>query len=218
MTGKKRGDHCRSSRLIALDASEALMGRRSGSTLLVWARGTAVMFRLSQSAEHETMVDRPAARDYHAGSGQAAGPIQGTDLRRVTEGLARTLAALKRSRRTMRPLLFAYGTLMPADPEIARRDGWSPDAVRGRAYDLGPYPALVDLDDPTAGWVEGFVRPVEEAELTGVLDRCEGVDVGLYRRVETTTRNNQCVWVYVYARPLPPSARGPIDRWAPELR
>ncbi len=32
--------------------------------------------------------------------------------------------------------LFAYGTLMPRDPESAARDGWEPDAVRGFLYDL----------------------------------------------------------------------------------
>jgi hypothetical protein len=42
-------------------------------------------------------------------------------------------------------LLFAYGTLMPADPVAAARQGWRRDAVRGRLYDLGPYPALIDL-------------------------------------------------------------------------
>jgi hypothetical protein len=39
------------------------------------------------------------------------------------------------------------------------------------------------------------------------------VDRGLYRRVETTTRNNHRVWVYVYDRPLPAQARGPLTRW-----
>jgi indolepyruvate decarboxylase len=113
----------------------------------------------------------------------------------------------------MRARLFAYGTLMPRDREAAERDGWTPDAVRGRLYDLGPFPALVDLDDPTAGWVHGFVRPVDMAELSGPLDVCEGVDEGLYRRVEVMTRNNQRAWIYVYARPLPPDAKGPVDRW-----
>ena len=85
-------------------------------------------------------------------------------------------------------LLFAYGTLGPADPEAAARGGWVADAVRGRLFDLGPYPALVDADDPAAGWVEGHVRPVDRRELEGRLDRYEGVDEGLYRRVLVTTR------------------------------
>jgi gamma-glutamylcyclotransferase (GGCT)/AIG2-like uncharacterized protein YtfP len=113
----------------------------------------------------------------------------------------------------MSSLLFAYGTLMPADPQAAAREGWEPDAVRGRLYDLGPYPALVDLDDPEAGWVDGFVRPVDEGELAQRLDPWEDVAGGLYRRVRATTRSRRQVWVYVYNRPLPPRARGPLCRW-----
>jgi gamma-glutamylcyclotransferase (GGCT)/AIG2-like uncharacterized protein YtfP len=109
--------------------------------------------------------------------------------------------------------LFAYGTLMPADRDAADREGWRPDAVRGRLFDLGPYPALVDLDDPTAGWVEGFVRPVDLDELETRLDPWEEVERGVYRRMEATTRASCRVWVYVYNRPLPPWARGPVDRW-----
>jgi gamma-glutamylcyclotransferase (GGCT)/AIG2-like uncharacterized protein YtfP len=102
---------------------------------------------------------------------------------------------------------------MPADPGAGEREGWRPDAVRGRLFDLGPYPALVDLDDPAAGWVEGFVRSVDLAELETRLDSWEGVDEGLYRRAETITRASCRVWVYVYNRPLPPGVRGPMDRW-----
>jgi gamma-glutamylcyclotransferase (GGCT)/AIG2-like uncharacterized protein YtfP len=109
--------------------------------------------------------------------------------------------------------LFAYGTLAPNSPEEAARGGWEPDQVRGRLFDLGPYPALVDCDDPTADWVEGYVREVGRYELAGSLDYYEGVAQGLYRRVETTTRGGRRVWVYVYARPLPPEARGPLTRW-----
>src|SRR4051794_25532577 len=113
----------------------------------------------------------------------------------------------------MSSLLFAYGTLMPADSESAAREGWQPDAVRGRLYDLGLYPALIDLDDSEAGWVEGFVRPVDRDELERRLDTWEDVAGGLYRRVEAMTRNQCRVWVYIYNRPLPPHARGPLSRW-----
>ena len=110
-------------------------------------------------------------------------------------------------------LLFTYGTLAPENSEVAQREGWIADAIRGRLYDLGPYPALVDHDDAVADWVEGYVRPVTPEQLTGSLDSYEGVDEGLYRRVRTMTRADRQVWVYVYARPLPPSAVGPISRW-----
>jgi gamma-glutamylcyclotransferase (GGCT)/AIG2-like uncharacterized protein YtfP len=109
--------------------------------------------------------------------------------------------------------LFAYGTLGPGHPLGGRSGGWCEDAVRGRLYDLGPYPALVDLDGPATGWVEGHVRPVSANELTDRLDPYEGVHEGLYRRAATTTRAGRRAWVYVYARRLPRDARGPIKRW-----
>jgi gamma-glutamylcyclotransferase (GGCT)/AIG2-like uncharacterized protein YtfP len=113
----------------------------------------------------------------------------------------------------MSALFFAYGTLMPAEPERAALAGWSADAVRGRLFDLEAYPALVDLDDPAAGWVEGYVRATDEAELAGPLDDWEEVESGLYRRQHTTTRSGRRAWVYVYSRPLPAHARGPLSRW-----
>jgi indolepyruvate decarboxylase len=117
----------------------------------------------------------------------------------------------------MTTLLFAYGTLIPRDDERLASEGWVADAVRGRLYDLGAHPGLVDLDDPSAGWVEGYVRPVTLEELEGPLDRYEDVDSGLFRRVRTTTRLSRDVWLYLYSRPLPPESRGPLDRWtAPE--
>ncbi len=55
-------------------------------------------------------------------------------------------------------LLFVYGTLMPTSEGEAVRGGWVADRVRGRLYDLGPYPGLIDCGDPAAGWIAGFVR------------------------------------------------------------
>jgi gamma-glutamylcyclotransferase (GGCT)/AIG2-like uncharacterized protein YtfP len=110
-------------------------------------------------------------------------------------------------------LFFAYGTLAPLDPKSAAAEGWEPDAVRGRLYDLGPYPALVDHEDEAAGWVEGYVRTVTWEQLTGTLDAYEGVDEGPYRRVSTISRAGREVWLYVYAHVLPATAIGPIDRW-----
>ncbi|SIN74725.1 Uncharacterized conserved protein YtfP, gamma-glutamylcyclotransferase (GGCT)/AIG2-like family [Singulisphaera sp. GP187] len=110
-------------------------------------------------------------------------------------------------------LLFAYGTLGPAGLHGAGAFAWVEDEVRGRLYDLGAYPALVDHDDATAGWVAGFVRPVDPIELSRDFDPYEGVDEGLYQRVALTTRGGRLVWVYLYARPLPRQARGPLTRW-----
>jgi len=113
----------------------------------------------------------------------------------------------------MPTLLFAYGTLMPDGPAAVASDRWVADAVRGRLFDLGPYPALVDCADPGAEWVEGFVRAITADELSERLDPYEGVDEGQYRRVAATTRAGRRAWVYVYARPLPRHARGPLTRW-----
>lgn len=112
----------------------------------------------------------------------------------------------------MATLLFVYGTLAPSAPEAAAVAGWSFDRVRGRLFDLGPYPALIDVDSKD-DWVEGYVRKVGLNDLQGRLDDYEGVADGLYRRVRTTTEGGREVWVYVYARDLPPDARGPIPRW-----
>jgi gamma-glutamylcyclotransferase (GGCT)/AIG2-like uncharacterized protein YtfP len=112
----------------------------------------------------------------------------------------------------MTSLLFAYGTLKPRDPATAARDRWTPDAVRGRLYDLGPYPALVDLDLPGSDWVEGYVRPVAPEELES-LDLYEDVEHGPYRRALTITRTNLRVWIYIHGGPLPLHARGPVTRW-----
>jgi gamma-glutamylcyclotransferase (GGCT)/AIG2-like uncharacterized protein YtfP len=115
-------------------------------------------------------------------------------------------------------LLFTYGTLAPDTAEIAKSEGWIADAVRGRLYDLGAYPALVDQYDHEADWVEGYVRPVTVDQLIGSLDSYEGVGEGLYRRVEAMTRAGRQVWLYVYARPLPTSAIGPVPRWTSTKR
>jgi len=109
--------------------------------------------------------------------------------------------------------LFAYGTLGPGGGAEGQVDFWEPDAVRGRLYDLGPYPALTDLDAPGAGWVEGHVRPVDASELRARLDPYEGVADGPFRRTATTTRAGRAVWIYVYRPPMPTGARGPLARW-----
>jgi gamma-glutamylcyclotransferase (GGCT)/AIG2-like uncharacterized protein YtfP len=109
--------------------------------------------------------------------------------------------------------LFVYGTLGPATPEEAVALGFEADAVRGRLFDLGPYPALLALDDHDAPWIEGHVRQVTETELRTLIDPYEGVDEGLFIRSATTTRGGRAVWVYVYARPLPQWAEGGLTRW-----
>jgi gamma-glutamylcyclotransferase (GGCT)/AIG2-like uncharacterized protein YtfP len=108
--------------------------------------------------------------------------------------------------------LFAYGTLGPVGPEACARGGWMADAVRGDLYDLGPYPALRNWDDPGARWVEGHVRPVAPTELREVLDPYEGVDEGLFLRVALRARSGRDVWAYVFPHPVPAGAIGPLPR------
>lgn len=119
--------------------------------------------------------------------------------------------------------LFAYGTLAPEDDQQAEHQDWQRDAIRGRLFDLGAYPALFDLDDPGADWVEGHVRETTTVELEGDLDTYEGVEEGLFSRKMVRTRSGLIAWVYVYARARPEYMRGPIERWhgprrPPDLR
>ena len=113
----------------------------------------------------------------------------------------------------MQELLFTYGTLSPIDEN--EPGGWQADAVRGRMFSLGAYPGLTDTDDPSAGWVEGYCRPIDPEVLSGRLDHYEGVDEGFFRRIRTETRGGLHVWVYVYALPIADEvrARGSIARW-----
>jgi gamma-glutamylcyclotransferase (GGCT)/AIG2-like uncharacterized protein YtfP len=110
--------------------------------------------------------------------------------------------------------LFAYGTLGPINSEAVDREGWAIDAVLGRLFDLGPYPALVDLDAPGTDWVEGHMRTVTERELLERLDPYEGVDQGLFERRLAILRSGRRAWVYVYLPALPQYARGPLARWS----
>lgn len=107
-------------------------------------------------------------------------------------------------------LLFAYGLLKSAyqPPKTSRRH-W-PDRIRGRLFDLGPYPGAIDVGT-AEGWFEGEVIELESAEL-GALDRFEGVENGEYRRLRATTESGQAVWVYEYCRQVPPEATA-LVRW-----
>ena len=91
--------------------------------------------------------------------------------------------------------------------------GWEPDKVRGRLYHLGPYPALVDVEDPSADWIAGYVRAVQTEELEGPLDSYEGVAEGLFRRLIVNTKAGRQVWVYVYAGERPVATFNRIERW-----
>lgn len=74
--------------------------------------------------------------------------------------------------------------------------------VRGTLYDVGAYPALLLGGE---GEVEGEVWrcPVS---LLGVLDRYEGTEEGLFRRVAVEVGGRAC-WVYAAGPKLGPRLR-----------
>jgi gamma-glutamylcyclotransferase (GGCT)/AIG2-like uncharacterized protein YtfP len=83
--------------------------------------------------------------------------------------------------------------------------------VRGRLYDLGPYPAAI-LDPQADGDIVGdvYLLPPDPAVIVS-LDAYEGYDAryperSLFRRVPVAVRltDNQTMpcWMYVYNRPL----------------
>jgi len=115
-----------------------------------------------------------------------------------------------------RCLLFAYGKLQPGQKQPRSMSRAWPDRVRGLLYDLGSFPAAVKID-ATEQWLRGFVLEIAENELVGDLDSYEDVDNGHYRRIRTVTKAGFEVWVYEYARPLPPTAVGPIGCWPIDL-
>jgi gamma-glutamylcyclotransferase (GGCT)/AIG2-like uncharacterized protein YtfP len=107
-------------------------------------------------------------------------------------------------------LVFVYGLLQPGyKPPRSMKRHW-PDAVRGRLFDLGPYPGIVSVGTGE-GWIHGHVVEIEEWELES-LDRFEDVAGGLYRRQRVLTREQRDAWIYEFARMIPAGARE-IDRW-----
>jgi gamma-glutamylcyclotransferase (GGCT)/AIG2-like uncharacterized protein YtfP len=129
-------------------------------------------------------------------------------------------------------VLFVYGTLQRGQcrerfwPHPALRV--EPAVVRGRLYDLGPYPALVEGDDLVGGeaW---HLAPEHIPHTLTVLDEVEDAAVGeagLYARriVECRQGNDETVqaYAYHYSRPweiahhvrVAPGDDG-ICRWPP---
>src|SRR5262245_26579533 len=90
-------------------------------------------------------------------------------------------------------LLFAYGQLQPGQnaPQTLRR-AW-PDQVRALLYDLGAYPAALQVGTADR-WFHGYVLEIATSELVDRLDPFEKISQGLYRRIRTTTRAGFDVW------------------------
>jgi gamma-glutamylcyclotransferase (GGCT)/AIG2-like uncharacterized protein YtfP len=104
-----------------------------------------------------------------------------------------------------------YGTLMAGHPQAALLGALRrrPASVRGLLYRLpAGYPALVYEPVPSGGptpadgWVHGELVDPPPARLLTLIDTYEGVDEGLYRRVECEIRiglRTECGWAYVMA-------------------
>jgi gamma-glutamylcyclotransferase (GGCT)/AIG2-like uncharacterized protein YtfP len=98
--------------------------------------------------------------------------------------------------------LFVYGTLMPGhlrwgvlEPHAV---DWRPAAVEGRLYDTGQgWPAAVFApgDDLVKGWAVDLRPDVVEVVLAH-LDEVEGVDEGLFTRVEVALLGGEAAVAY----------------------
>jgi gamma-glutamylcyclotransferase (GGCT)/AIG2-like uncharacterized protein YtfP len=116
--------------------------------------------------------------------------------------------------------VFVYGTLRRGGISHTVLDGarFVRDAmVQGTLYDIdGEYPALM-LYGGTRVPGEIWRCPVP---MLARLDRFEGVDTGLFRRVGLRVDGNAC-WTYVagpaLARRLTPARRLAGGRWPPPL-
>lgn len=107
-------------------------------------------------------------------------------------------------------LLFVYGMLQPGfQPPRSMKRHW-PDRVHGRLFDLGPYPAAVEVG-AAESWIHGHVVEIAEQELS-YLDEFEDVAGGLYCRLRVTTAGGHDVWIYQYNRMIPADAPE-IERW-----
>lgn len=103
--------------------------------------------------------------------------------------------------------IFVYGTLIPSAKEIS--EGMEPidDVIENvTMHNLGNFPAIVKGD----GTAKGKVLCVSE-EMLKHLDRYEGVDQGLYYRVQTITKGGRPVNVYFFKRSLDGFSRGVIE-------
>jgi gamma-glutamylcyclotransferase (GGCT)/AIG2-like uncharacterized protein YtfP len=124
------------------------------------------------------------------------------------------------------PLVFVYGNLRRGDSAHARlRAGavrLGPATIRGRLYDLGPYPAARPSCRPcerVRGERYRLTRPAALAALDSYEDcNPSAGSAPEYRRalerVDRAGRRHHA-WVYWYARPLRGARRAPGGVWRP---
>jgi gamma-glutamylcyclotransferase (GGCT)/AIG2-like uncharacterized protein YtfP len=79
------------------------------------------------------------------------------------------------------------------------------DYIRGRLYDLGPYPAALRSVHPSEV-IQGEVYECTDKQLQR-LDRLEGNPILYKREKVNTTESEDEVWVYFYCSHVPESKR-----------
>ena len=126
----------------------------------------------------------------------------------------------------IKPLVFVYGSLRRRGSAHAHlRAGavcLGPATIRGRLYNLGPYPAARPARRPCERVHGELYRLTRPAALTA-LDRYEACDPPAgaapeYRRETVPVAHagrQRHAWVYWYARPLRGARRLPGGVWHP---
>jgi gamma-glutamylcyclotransferase (GGCT)/AIG2-like uncharacterized protein YtfP len=106
--------------------------------------------------------------------------------------------------------LFVYGLLQPGfqPPKVVHRA--EPATVKGRLFDLGPFPGAVDIGRGE-GVFHGWLLEIDASELADLDMFEDDQGSGQFRRMRTTTQAGQEVWIYEYFGELP---EGPaLERW-----
>jgi gamma-glutamylcyclotransferase (GGCT)/AIG2-like uncharacterized protein YtfP len=120
------------------------------------------------------------------------------------------------------PALFVYGTLKRGSRNPWARRLWSAAAflgeavLPGRLYDLGAFPALVEITGEGA-LVHGELAALAGPELLSDLDAYEGTQYErVLRRVRLEDGTEREAWVYVWRGPLGRARLIPDGRWPVE--
>lgn len=117
--------------------------------------------------------------------------------------------------------LFVYGTLMPGHLRWAVLEphalSWRPAAVEGHLYDTGegwPAAVFVPGEDLVRGWAVDLDPAVADVVMAH-LDDVEGVDQGLFRRVEVALLDGEPVVAYELG--TSPDALRRIQEWTDQV-
>ncbi len=103
--------------------------------------------------------------------------------------------------------LFGYGTLKKDDFPPRTEDKDYTDFIRGEMYDLGKFPAGINLGKGMAR-IKGETEEIDESELP-VLDKRESPT---FTRIKVKTERGYDAFVYQYNKPIPKSSKR-IQSW-----